>query len=144
MHRVFDSYRPAHGEPLGDRQNGALVSMANGKAVAYALFNLQNSGRLFVAPGDEIYEGMVVGLGARDKDLTVNPMKTKQLTNIRAAGSDENVILTPALRMTLEQSLEFIADDELVEVTPDALRVRKKHLKEHERRLAAKGKAARG
>jgi GTP-binding protein len=119
---------------LGQRNNGVLVANAAGKAVAYALFNLQNRGRLMVGPGDECYEGMVVGIHSRDNDLTVNPMKEKKLTNIRAAGSDENILLTPPVRHSLEQSLEFINDDELVEVTPKAIRIRKRKLKEHERK----------
>jgi GTP-binding protein len=119
---------------LGQRNNGVLIANAAGKAVGYALFNLQNRGRLMVGPGDECYEGMVVGIHSRDNDLTVNPMKEKKLTNIRAAGSDENIILTPPVRLSLEQSLEFINDDELVEVTPKAIRIRKRRLKEHERK----------
>jgi len=123
---------------LGQRNNGVLIANAAGKAVAYALFNLQNRGRLIVGPNDECYEGMVVGIHSRDNDLTVNPLKEKKLTNVRAAGSDENILLTPPLRMSLEQSLEFINDDELVEVTPKAIRVRKRRLKEHERKREAR------
>jgi GTP-binding protein len=121
----------------GNRTNGVLVSNADGKAVAFALFNLQNRGRMMVSPNDIVYEGMVVGLHSRGNDLTVNPMKEKKLTNIRAAGSDENILLTAPLRLTLEQALEFIEDDELVEVTPQAIRIRKVHLKEHERKRAS-------
>ena len=102
------------------------------------MFNLQERGRLLVSPGEEVYEGQVVGIHARDNDLTVNPLRAKQLTNIRAAGSDENILLTPAVRFTLEQALEFIEDDELVEVTPAAIRIRKRHLKEHERKRASR------
>jgi GTP-binding protein len=127
-------YREQIASELGQRNNGVLISNAAGKAVAYALFNLQNRGRLMVAPGDECYEGMVVGIHSRDNDLTVNPMKEKKLTNVRAAGSDENILLTPALRLSLEQCLEFINDDELVEVTPRVIRVRKRALKEHQRK----------
>ena len=127
---------------VGRRSSGVLVSLAEGKAVAYALFNLQNRGRMLVAPNDQIYEGMVVGIHSRDNDLTVNPLKEKKLTNIRAAGSDENVILTPALKMTLEQALEFIDDDELVEVTPRTIRIRKLFLKEHERKRALSAQAS--
>ena len=127
-------YAPEIQAQLGRRNNGVLISNAAGKAVAYALFNLQNRGRMLVGPQDECYEGMVVGIHSRDNDLTVNPLKEKKLTNIRAAGSDENILLTPAIRMSLEQSLEFINDDELVEVTPKAIRVRKRMLKEHERK----------
>ncbi len=127
---------------VGRRTSGVLVSLAEGKAVAYALFNLQNRGRMTVAPNDHIYEGMVVGIHSRDNDLTVNPLKEKKLTNVRAAGSDENVILTPALKMTLEQALEFIDDDELVEVTPKTIRIRKLFLKEHERKRALSAAAS--
>jgi GTP-binding protein len=111
-----------------------LISNTHGRAVAYALFNLQNRGRLMIEPGSELYEGMVIGIHSRDNDLTVNPVKEKKLTNIRAAGSDENILLTPSIRFSLEQYLEFINDDELVEVTPKAMRVRKRRLKEHERK----------
>jgi GTP-binding protein len=127
-------YGPRLENELGGRASGVLVANAEGRAVGYALFNLQNRGRLMVGPGDEVYEGMVVGIHSRDNDLTVNPMKEKKLTNIRAAGSDENILLTPPLRMTLEQALEFIDEDELVEVTPKAIRIRKRLLKEHERK----------
>ena len=112
------------------------------RLVAYALFNLQERGRLMIGPQEEVYEGMVVGVHARGSDLVVNPLKAKQLTNIRAAGSDENVLLTPPVRFTLEQALEFIDDDELVEVTPRSIRVRKKLLKEHERKRASRQAAA--
>ena len=121
----------------GQRNNGVLISNADGKAVAFALFNLQNRGRMMVSPNDVVYEGMVVGVHSRNNDLTVNPMKEKKLTNIRAAGSDENVILTAPLKLTLEQALEFIEDDELVEVTPAAIRIRKALLKEHQRKRAS-------
>ncbi|NIP16315.1 MAG: translational GTPase TypA [Pseudomonadales bacterium] len=129
-------YGPRFEGEIGRRTNGVLVSNAQGKAVAYALFNLQNRGRLMIGPNDEVYEGMVVGVHSRDNDLTVNPMKEKKLTNIRAAGSDENILLTTPLRLGLEQALEFIDDDELVEITPAAIRVRKQWLKEHERKRA--------
>ena len=136
--QTFDHYAPKK-EGLGKtRHNGVLVSMATGKALAYALFNLQDRGRLFIGHGDEVYEGMVIGIHSRDNDLTVNPLKAKQLTNIRAAGSDENLILTPPIRNTLEQALEFIDDDELVEVTPKSIRIRKKYLTENERKKAKK------
>jgi len=118
-----------------------LVANGSGKALAYALFNLQERGRLFIGPGEEVYEGMIIGVHSRDNDLVVNPMKAKQLTNIRAAGSDENVLLTPPRRLTLEQALEFIDDDELVEVTPAAIRLRKKLLAESDRRRAARASA---
>ena len=120
----------------GSRSNGVLISNSAGKAVAFALFNLQNRGRMMVAPNDVVYEGMVVGLHSRNNDLTVNPMKEKKLTNIRASGSDEAIILNGMLELTLEQALEFIQDDELVEITPSAIRVRKTKLKEHERKRA--------
>jgi GTP-binding protein len=129
---------------LGRRNSGVLISNAEGKAVGYALFNLQNRGRMMVGPGDEIYEGMVVGIHSRDNDLTVNPMKEKKLTNIRAAGSDENILLATPIRMTLEQALEFIDDDELVEVTPKVIRIRKQFLKEHERKRSGHDRAADG
>ena len=118
-----------------------LIANATGKALAYALFNLQERGRMMVGHGDEVYEGMIVGIHSRDNDLVVNPLKAKQLTNIRAAGSDENILLTPAVRMSLEQALEFIDDDELVEVTPKSIRVRKKLLLEHERKKASRKEA---
>ena len=118
------------------RKSGVLISKATGAAVGYALFNLQNRGRLMVAPGDEVYEGMVVGVHSRANDLTVNPLKEKKLTNIRAAGSDENILLTPPLRLTLEQALEFIDADELIEVTPESIRIRKMALRENQRRRA--------
>ena len=136
--QTFDHYGPKKDGLGKTRHNGVLVSMATGKALAYALFNLQDRGRLFIGHGDEVYEGMVIGIHSRDNDLTVNPLKAKQLTNIRAAGSDENLILTPPIRNTLEQALEFIDDDELVEVTPKSIRIRKKHLTENERKKAKK------
>ena len=142
MYNVFLEYGPVKGAEYGRRASGVLVANGTGKALAYALFNLQERGRLFVGPGDEVYEGMLVGIHSRGNDLVVNPLKGKQLTNIRAAGSDENILLTPALRLSLEQALEFIDDDELVEVTPHAVRLRKKLLKEHERRKAERRGAA--
>ncbi len=135
---VFDHYGPVKGGDIEHRINGVLVSMVDGKSLGYALFSLQDRGRLFIDPGTEVYEGMVIGIHSRDNDLVVNPTKAKQLTNIRASGSDENIMLTPPIRMTLEQALEFIDDDELVEVTPESIRVRKKRLKENERRRAHK------
>jgi GTP-binding protein len=138
MHHVFDHYGPLCPGANAKRSNGVLISNGAGKALGYALFNLQERGRLFVGPGDEVYQGMIVGVHVRANDLVVNPLKAKQLTNIRAAGSDENILLTPALRMNLEQALEFIDDDELVEVTPAHVRVRKKLLTEHERKRAAR------
>jgi len=138
IYHVFDHYGTVKKGGFGQRNNGVLIANAPGKALAYALFNLQERGRLFVGHGDEVYEGMIVGIHSRDNDLVVNPLKAKQLTNIRAAGTDENLILTPPIRMTLEQALEFIDDDELVEVTPKAVRVRKRFLKEHERKRSSK------
>ena len=136
MHHVFERYAPVATGDVALRKNGVLISNGTGKAVGFALFNLQERGRLMVGPGDEVYEGQVVGLHSRGNDLTVNPLKAKQLTNIRAAGSDENILLTPPIRFSLEQALEFIDDDELVEVTPSTIRLRKKMLLEHERKRA--------
>ena len=138
MYHVFEKYAPAKTGAIGQRINGVMISNGQGKAVAFALFNLQERGRMFVGHGDEVYEGMIVGIHSRDNDLVVNPLKAKQLTNMRASGSDENVILTPPIRMSLEQALEFIDDDELVEVTPKAIRLRKKFLKEHERKAMSR------
>jgi len=137
MSHVFDGYAPVKGEGP-ERRNGVLVSQEDGEAVAYALWNLQERGRMFVAPGEKVYEGMVIGIHSRDNDLVVNPVKTKKLTNIRAAGKDEAILLTPPIKLTLEYAVEFIADDELVEVTPQSIRIRKRHLKEHERKRAAR------
>jgi GTP-binding protein len=133
MSHVFDDYGPMKPD-IPERRNGVLVSAENGEAVAYALWKLQERGRMFVDPGDPVYEGMVIGLHSRDNDLVVNPVKTKQLTNIRAAGKDEAIMLTPPIRHTLESAIEFIADDELVEITPKSIRIRKRFLKEHERK----------
>lgn len=144
MTHVFDHYGPYKEAELGGRINGVLVSMVKGKTLGYSLFNLQERGRLFVDPNIEVYEGMVVGLHSRDNDLVVNPTKAKQLTNIRAAGSDENILLTPPVRHSLEQAMEFIADDELVEVTPSSIRIRKRYLTENERKRMSRGTAARG
>lgn len=138
LYNVFDHYGPYVPVHLGQRINGVLVAMVQGKALEYALFNLQERGKLMIGYGQEVYEGMVIGVHARGNDLVVNPLKGKQLTNIRAAGTDENIILTPPLRFSLEQALEFIDDDELVEVTPVAIRVRKRQLKEHERKRASR------
>ena len=134
LYHSFDKYAPVKPGSIGGRINGVLIANGMGKALAYALFNLQERGRLFVGHGDEVYEGMLVGIHSRDNDLVVNPLKAKQLTNIRAAGSDENLLLTPPIRFDLEQALEFIGDDELVEVTPTAIRLRKRLLKEHDRK----------
>ena len=129
MTSVFDHYGKAKGGELAKRQNGVLVSMAAGKTLAYSLFNLQERGRMFVGHGTDVYIGQIVGLHSRDNDLPVNPTKAKQLTNIRAAGTDENLILTPHIEHTLEQALEFVEDDELVEVTPKSIRLRKKDIR---------------
>ena len=134
MYHTFECFAPRKHAIIGNRNNGVLISNGAGKALAYALFNLQERGRLFVGHGDEVYEGMIVGIHSRDNDLVVNPLKAKQLTNIRAAGNDENLLLTPPIDFDLEQALEFIADDELVEITPTAIRVRKRFLKEPDRR----------
>jgi GTP-binding protein len=139
LYSTFDHYGVVKRGQFGKRINGVLISNDNGSAVGYALFSLQERGRLFVGPGDEVYEGMVIGIHSRDNDLVVNPLKEKKLTNMRASGSDENILLTPPIRMSLEQALEFINDDELVEVTPGFIRIRKKLLKEHERKKASRG-----
>ncbi|KTD46675.1 virulence regulator BipA [Legionella rubrilucens] len=141
MYHVYDHYGPAHRGRLGQRVNGVLIANCNGAARAFALFNLQERGRLFIEPQTMCYEGMIVGIHSRDNDLVVNVTKEKQLTNIRAAGSDENIILTPPIKLSLEQALEFIDDDELVEVTPQSIRLRKKALKEHERKRASRASA---
>ena len=138
MTSVFDHYGPAKEGEVSKRQNGVLVSMVKGKTLAFSLFNLQERGRLFVEPNVEVYEGQIVGLHSRGNDLVVNPTKGKQLTNMRASGSDENILLTPPVRFTLEQALEFIEEDELVEVTPAAIRLRKKLLTENERKRASR------
>ncbi len=144
MTHAFSHYDKKKTGVTGARQNGVLVSKGKGKALAYALFNLQERGRLFIGPGEAVYEGMIMGIHSRDNDLVVNPMKAKHLTNIRAAGSDENILLTPPLDYSLEQALEFIENDELVEVTPRAIRMRKKVLTETERkRIARQGEAKR-
>jgi GTP-binding protein len=137
MSHVFDGFAPLGGD-IPARHNGVLVSNEHGEAVAYALFNLQERGRLFVGPGERLYEGMVIGIHSRDNDLVVNPIRTKKLTNIRAAGKDDAILLTPPIQLTLEYAVEFIADDELVEVTPTSTRIRKRLLREHERRRAAR------
>ena len=138
MYHSFDHYGPRIDGHLAERNNGVLISMASGKALAYALFNLQERGRLFIGHATDVYEGMVIGIHSRSNDLTVNPLKAKQLTNIRAAGTDENILLTPPVSTTLEYALEFINDDELVEVTPKTIRIRKKWLLEHERKRASR------
>ena len=136
MYSTFDSYQPEKEGKIGQRNNGSLISMNQGKSVAYAIFNLQKSGKFFLGPGEDIYEGMVVGINARDKDLVINLLKGKQLTNVRASGTDEAVALTPPIQLDLEQALEFIDDDELVEVTPNNIRIRKRLLTENQRKRA--------
>jgi len=142
IYHVFNHYGPRLEGDIGQRKKGVLISNATGKALAYALFNLQERGKLMVGHAEAVYEGMVVGIHSRENDLVVNPLKAKQLTNIRAAGTDENLILTKPVRLTLERALEFIDDDELVEVTPKNIRIRKKFLLEHERKRASRSSAA--
>ena len=133
MSHVFDDYGPVKADMPG-RHNGVLVSQEQGEAVAYALWNLEDRGRMFVSPGDKIYEGMIIGIHSRDNDLVVNPLKGKKLTNVRASGTDEAVRLTTPVKLTLESAVEFIDDDELVEITPQSIRLRKRYLSETERR----------
>jgi len=142
LYSTFDHYGPVKKGEVVHRVNGVLISNAQGTSVAYSLFSLQERGRLFVGPGEELYEGMIVGIHSRDNDLVVNPLKEKKLTNVRAAGSDENILLTPPIRLSLEQALEFIDDDELVEVTPSFIRLRKRFLKESDRRRAERASVA--
>jgi GTP-binding protein len=138
IHHVFSHYGTAFKGELARRQNGVMISNQQGTALGFALWNLQERGRMIISPQTEVYEGMIVGIHSRDNDLVVNACKAKQLTNMRASGSDENIILTPPIKMSLEQALEFIDDDELVEVTPQSIRIRKKFLKEHERKRSSK------
>jgi GTP-binding protein len=140
MSHVFDEYGPVKAD-LPGRHNGVLISQENGEAVAYALWNLEDRGRMFVSPGDKLYEGMIIGIHSRDNDLVVNPIKGKKLTNVRASGTDEAVRLTPPIKLTLESAVEFIDDDELVEITPKSIRIRKRFLQEHERRRAVRESA---
>jgi GTP-binding protein len=138
MSHTFDSYQPVKEGGVGERRNGVLISQDDGAAVAYALWKLQDRGRMFVSPGEPLYEGMIIGIHSRDNDLVVNPIKGKQLTNVRSSGTDEAVRLVPPIQMSLEYAVEFIDDDELVEVTPQSIRLRKRYLKEHERRSASR------
>jgi GTP-binding protein len=138
---IFDGFDEVKGE-IPDRHNGVLISNENGEAVAYSIFALQERGRMFVSHGDKVYEGMVIGIHSRDNDLVVNPIKTKKLTNVRAAGKDDALLLTPPIKLTLEYAVEFIADDELVEVTPESIRIRKRFLREHDRRRLARSDSA--
>jgi GTP-binding protein len=144
MTHVFDHYGDYKDIELAGRSRGVLVSMVTGKALGFSLFNLQDRGRLFVEPNVEVYEGMIIGLHSRENDLAVNPIKGKQLTNVRASGTDENIVLSPSVNHTLEQAMEFIADDELVEVTPDNIRLRKRYLTENERKRHSRGSVTRG
>ena len=134
MSHIFDDYAPVREGSVGERRNGVLISQDNGEAVAYALWKLQERGRMFVSPGEALYEGMIIGIHSRDNDLVVNPIREKKLTNVRASGKDEHIDLTPPVKLTLEYAVEFIDDDELVEVTPKSIRLRKRYLQEHERR----------
>ena len=136
MSHIFDDYAPMREGGVGERRNGVLISQDDGAAVAYALWKLQDRGRMFVSPGEALYEGMIIGIHSRDNDLVVNPIKEKKLTNIRTTSKDEHIDLVPPIRLTLEYAVEFISDDELVEVTPKSIRLRKRHLQEHERRRA--------
>ena len=138
MSHVFDEYAPIKDGGVAERRNGVLISQENGDAVAYALWKLQDRGRMFVSPGDKLYEGMIIGIHTRDNDLVVNPIKGKQLTNVRASGTDEAVRLITPIQLTLESAIEFIADDELVEITPKNIRIRKRHLSDNDRRRAAR------
>jgi GTP-binding protein len=135
MSHVFDAYDVWAGD-IEDRRNGVLISQDDGGAVAYALWKLQERGRMFVKPGDPLYEGMIIGIHSRDNDLVVNPVKEKKLTNVRSSGKDEHIVLTPPIELTLEKEVEFIADDELVELTPKSIRLRKRFLKDHDRKRA--------
>ena len=141
MSHIFDGFAEVKGT-IPDRHNGVLISNENGEAVAYSIFALQERGRMFVSHGDKVYEGMVIGIHSRDNDLVVNPIKTKKLTNIRAAGKDDALLLTPPIKLNLEYAVEFIADDELVEVTPESIRIRKRFLSEHDRRRLARSDTA--
>jgi GTP-binding protein len=137
MNRLFHGYGPWAG-PIEGRRNGSLISNADGEAVTYALFYLQERGTLFIGPGERVYAGMIIGENARAEDLEVNPLREKKLTNIRAAGKDDALLLTPPRRLSLEQAIAWIEDDELVEVTPSAIRLRKRHLDPHERKRASR------
>jgi GTP-binding protein len=144
LHHVFDHYGPVVQRELGQRANGVLIANGQGTALAYSLFSLQERGRLCIGPGEEVYEGMIIGLNNRDNDLVVNPLKGKKLTNMRAAGKDENVVLTPPIRFSLEQAMEFIDDDELIEVTPNSVRLRKRNLRETDRKRSERETADQG
>jgi GTP-binding protein len=141
MSHIFDDYGPFKGE-LSERRNGVLISQDDGSAVAYALWKLQERGRMFVSPGEALYEGMIIGIHSRDNDLVVNPVREKKLTNVRSSGKDEHIDLVTPIELTLEKAVEFIADDELVEITPKSIRLRKRYLKEHERKRSVREEAA--
>jgi GTP-binding protein len=141
IYHVFDHYGPMKKGEMGGRINGVLIANGVGTSVAYALWNLQERGRMFVGPGEELYEGMIIGIHTRDNDLVVNAMKGKQLTNVRASGTDDAIMLVPPIQLTLERALEFIEDDELVEVTPNHIRLRKRFLKETDRKRAERSAA---
>jgi len=142
LHHVFDHYGPVNKGELGQRPNGVLISNGQGVALAYSLFSLQERGRLCIGPNEEVYEGMIIGMNNRDDDLVVNPLKGKKLTNMRASGKDEAVVLSPPIRFSLEQAMEFIDDDELIEITPNHIRLRKRYLLEHERKRGGRATAA--
>jgi len=139
MSHVFDDYAPVKEGGVAERRNGVLISQDNGEAVAYALWKLQDRGRMFVVPGDKLYEGMIIGIHSRENDLVVNPIKGKQLTNVRASCTDEAVRLVPPVQLSLEAAVEFIDEDELVELTPKSIRLRKRYLTEIERKRAVRG-----
>ena len=139
LYSTFSHYDDVRPGEVGQRQNGVLISNGQGKAVAFALFSLQDRGKLFLGHGAEVYEGQIIGIHSRSNDLTVNCLTGKKLTNMRASGTDEATVLVPPVKMTLEQALEFIDDDELVEVTPQSIRIRKRHLTENDRRRANRG-----
>ncbi len=141
LHHVFDHYGPVNKGELGQRPNGVLISNGQGVALAYSLFSLQERGRLCIGPNEEVYEGMIIGMNNRDDDLVVNPLKGKKLTNMRASGKDEAVVLSPPIRFSLEQAMEFIDDDELIEITPNHIRLRKRYLLEHERKRGGRATA---
>lgn len=142
MSHVFDDYAPIKQGSVGERRSGAIISGEDGNAVAYALWYIQERGRLFVSPGDAVYEGMIIGEHSRENDIVVNAIRTKHLTNVRASGSDEAIRLVPPTQLTLESAVEFINDDELVEITPKSIRLRKRYLKEFERKRAARAAQA--
>ena len=138
MSHIFDEYAPVRDGGVGERRNGVLISQDDGAAVAYALWKLQDRGRMFVSPGDALYEGMIIGIHSRDNDLVVNAVRGKQLTNFRVSGKEDAIKITPPIILTLEYAVEFIADDELVEITPKTIRIRKRYLKEHDRKKASR------